>query len=232
MSIARIILITLLISLGIVVLALFNLESDSSTQDGDDPAVASGRPAAKPEKPAATAATPPPPPSDEDLLAPDEMVDDEQVEKEQIAEAMAQLNNSNQEERVEAVEQLGAYPNPETEATLGQLLTTDASPEVRNAAALSLGSLDEPTEATVAALMAALEDQNEDVRFSSLSTLEDYLLGQEEDSPNYRRIKDGLRLKAGSRSVPDELKESINEVLRDQESMAVPEAVPEAEPDN
>jgi hypothetical protein len=232
MSIARIILITLLISLGIVVLALFNLESDSTTQDGDDPAVASGRPAAKPEKPAATAATPPPPPSDEDLLAPDEMVDDEQVEKEQIAEAMAQLNNSNQEERVEAVEQLGAYPNPETEATLGQLLTTDASPEVRNAAALSLGSLDEPTEATVAALMAALEDQNEDVRFSSLSTLEDYLLGQEEDSPNYRRIKDGLRLKAGSRSVPDELKESINEVLRDQESMAVPEAVPEAEPDN
>jgi hypothetical protein len=232
MSIARIILITLLISLGIVVLALFNLESDSSTQDGDDPAVASGRPAAKPEKPAATAATPPPPPSAEDLLAPDEMVDDEQVEKEQIAEAMAQLNNSNQEERVEAVEQLGAYPNPETEATLGQLLTTDASPEVRNAAALSLGSLDEPTEATVAALMAALEDQNEDVRFSALSTLEDYLLGQEEDSPNYRRIKDGLRLKAGSRSVPDELKESINEVLRDQESMAVPEAVPEAEPDN
>lgn len=232
MSIARIILITLLISLGIVVLALFNLESDSSTQDGDDPAVATGRPAAKPEKPAATAATPPPPPSDEDLLAPDEMVDDEQVEKEQIAEAMAQLNNSNQEERVEAVEQLGAYPNPETEATLGQLLTTDASPEVRNAAALSLGSLDEPTEATVAALMAALEDQNEDVRFSALSTLEDYLLGQEEDSPNYRRIKDGLRLKAGSRSVPDELKESINEVLRDQESMAVPEAVPEAEPDN
>jgi hypothetical protein len=232
MSIARIILITLLISLGIVVLALFNLESDSTTQDGDDPAVASSRPAGKPEKPAATAATPPPPPSDEDLLAPDEMVDDEQVEKEQIAEAMAQLNNSNQEERVEAVEQLGAYPNPETEATLGQLLTTDASPEVRNAAALSLGSLDEPSEATLSALMAALEDQNEDVRFSALSTLEDYLLGQEEDSPNYRRIKDGLRLKAGSRSVPDELKESINEVLRDQESMAVPEAVPEAEPDN
>ena len=232
MSIARIILITLLISLGIVVLALFNLESDTTAQDGDEPAVASSRPAAKPEKPAGTVATPPPPPSDEDLMAPDEMVDDEQVEKEQIAEAMAQLNNSNQEERVEAVEQLGAYPNPETEATLGQLLTTDASPEVRNAAALSLGSLDEPSEATLAALMAALEDQNEDVRFSALSTLEDYFLGQEEDSPNYRRIKDGLRLKAGSRSVPDELKESINEVLRDQESMAAPEAVPEAEPDN
>lgn len=232
MSIARIILITLLISLGIVVLALFNLESDTAGQDGDEPAVASSRPVAKPEKPAGTIATPPPPPSDEDLMAPDEIVDDEQVEKEQIAEAMAQLNNSNQEERVEAVEQLGAYPNPETEATLGQLLTTDASPEVRNAAALSLGSLDEPSEATLAALMAALEDQNEDVRFSALSTLEDYLLGQEEDSPNYRRIKDGLRLKAGSRSVPDELKESINEVLRDQESMAAPEAAPEAEPDN
>ena len=232
MSIARIILITLLISLGIVVLALFNLESDTAGQDGDEPAVASSRPAAKPEKPAGTVATPPPPPSDEDLMAPDEMVDDEQVEKEQIAEAMAQLNNSNQEERVEAVEQLGAYPNPETEATLGQLLTTDASPEVRNAAALSLGSLDEPSEATLAALMAALEDQNEDVRFSALSTLEDYLLGQEEDSPNYRRIKDGLRLKAGSRRVPDELKESINEVLRDQESMAAPEAAPEVEPDN
>jgi len=171
---------------------------------------------------------PPPPGMEENLAAPEEMADDEQLEKEQVAQAMALLNSTNDEERIEAVEQLGAYPSAETEAALSQILNTDANPEVRNAAALSLGSMDEPTDATIAALMTALEDQNEDVRFSALSTLEDFMLGQEENSPNYRRIKESLAMKAGSSNIPEDLKESINEVLKDQETITAPEA----EPDN
>ena len=225
MPISRILLITLLISSIIVAAVFYNLESDHS-EDEPTGSVTESAPSPKPE--AAPSPKAPPLSMDEDSLSPDEMADDDQIEKEQVAEAMTQLGSSNDEERIEAVEQLGAYPSPETEATLGQLLTTDANAEVRNAAALSLGSLDEPSDATIAALMSALEDQNEDVRFSALSTLEDFMLGLEEDAPNHQRIQDGLKLKAASRSVPEDLKESINEVLKDQENVAVPEA----EPDN
>ncbi|GAB6047908.1 hypothetical protein JCM19379_17350 [Methyloparacoccus murrellii] len=228
MSIARILIITLLISLSLVVLVLFNLESDSGDQDGGEAVATAPKSSEAPDRTPAAGPVPPAAPSGDELMAPDEAVEDEQLEKEQIAEAMTQLGSTNDEERIEAVEQLGAYPSPETEATLGQLLTTDGNPEVRNAAALSLGAVDEPSDATVAALMSALEDQNEDVRFSALSTLEDYMLGQEEDSPNYRRIKDGLKFRLNSRTLSAELRESINEVLRDQDFTAAPEA----EPDN
>jgi hypothetical protein len=225
MPISRILLITLLISSVIVATVFYNLESDHTEDLAPDSVT---EPASSPISKAAPSTVVSPIPVEENSLPPDEMADDDQIEKEQVTEAMTQLGSSNDEERIEAVEQLGAYPSPETEATLGQLLTTDANAEVRNAAALSLGSLDEPSDATIAALMSALEDQNEDVRFSALSTLEDFMLGLEEDAPNHQRIQDGLKLKAASRSVPEDLKESINEVLKDQETVAVPEA----EPDN
>ncbi len=227
MPISRILLITLLISSVIVAAVFYNLESDSPESE-DKAAETVAEPAPAPKSDTASTPAPLPSPMEADSLGSDELLDDDQIEKEQIAEAMTQLGSTNDEERIEAVEQLGAYPNPETEATLGQLLTTDANAEVRNAAALSLGSLDGPSDATIAALMSALEDQSEDVRFSALSTLEDFMLGQEEDSTNYRRIQDGLRLKAASRSIPEDLKESINEVLKDQTATGAPEV----EPDN
>jgi hypothetical protein len=226
MSIARILLFTLLLSSIIVAVALFNLESDSG--DTETPETAAETTAPKTTPPTATTSPMAPPTSmEEDLSSPEEM-DDEQLEKDQVAQAMALLNSTNDEERIEAVEQLGAYPSAETEAALAQILNTDANPEVRNAAALSLGAMDQPTDATIAALMTALEDQNEDVRFSALSTLEDFMLGQEENSPRYKQIKDGLAMKATSTGLPEDLKESINEVLKDQETITAPEA----EPDN
>lgn len=225
MPISRILLITLLISSVIVAAVFYNLETDQ-TEDESQEAVTETVPSPKAETAPTSPAKALTHSMDVDSLPPDEMLDDEQIEKEQIAEAMTQLGSSNDEERIEAVEQLGAYPSPETEATLGQLLITDANAEVRNAAALSLGSLDDPSDATIATLMSALEDQSEDVRFSALSTLEDFMLGMEDDSPNHQRIQDGLKLKAASRTIPDDLKESINEVLKDQQSPVAPEAEP------
>ena len=227
MPISRILLITLLISSVIVAAVFYNLETDQ-TEDESQEAVTETVPAPKAETAPATPSKAPTHSMDVNSLPADEMLDDEQIEKEQIAEAMTQLGSANDEERIEAVEQLGAYPSPETEATLGQLLVTDANAEVRNAAALSLGSLDAPSDATIATLMSALEDQSEDVRFSALSTLEDFMLGMEDDSPSHQRIQDGLKLKAASRTIPDDLRESINEVLKDQQSPVAPEA----EPDN
>ena len=129
---------------------------------------------------------------------------------------MKLLTSPTETERVEAVEQLGAYPNPQTEVTLTQILAGDASADVRNAAALSLGSLENPSPATISTLMGALKDSSEDVRYSSLSTLEDFLLSQEENSPLYVNIRNGLEALGQTAGMPEDLKDSISEVLKGQ----------------
>ena len=85
-----------------------------------------------------------------------------------------------------------------------------------------------PSDSTLASLLTALDDQSEDVRFSALSTLEDFMLGQDEDSQTYKRIRSGLSAKADSQSLSEDLKDSIKEVLKDPATANVPEA----EPDN
>jgi hypothetical protein len=146
--------------------------------------------------------------------------DDEQIEKEQVDAALAQLNSSDPLQRVEGAEQLGAYPTKEAETALQQVLGTDADPEVRNAAAQSLGYVEKPSDATLTALFSALEDQNEDVRLSALSTLEDFMLGADENSKRYKKILSGLQAKADSRSVPQEIREAIHDIVTDQAAPA------------
>ena len=218
MSISRILIITLLISSAIVALALFNL--DSGAPEGD---LAEETPSTQdtPEKRRVDSGQPPdlkaPPPGIPGANAPSlEMSqEDAAVEREQIAEAMKKLASATDTDRVEAVEQLGAYPNPQTEATLSQVLASDPSPDVRNAAALSLGSLEAPSPGTIGTLLSGIKDQSDDVRFSALSTLEDFMLSQEEESPLYQNIRSGLKDLVQSNSLPDDLKDSIQEVLKD-----------------
>ena len=219
MSISRILLITLLISSGIVALTLFNLDSGAPEGDTTDEAVSEPR-----SKPKAEAPQMPNVQGAPQANAPvlDSAAEEAETEREQIAEAMKRLTSPTESERVEAVEQLGAYPNPQTEATLSQLLAGDSSAEVRNAAALSLGSLETPSTATVSTLLSGLKDQSEDVRFSSLSTLEDFMLSQEEESPLYQSIRTGLGDMAQSTGLPDDLRDSINEVLKDPNSQLAP----------
>lgn len=219
MSISRILLITLLISSGIVALTLFNLDSGAPEGDTTDEAFSELR-----SKPKAEAPQMPNVQGAPQANAPvlDSAAEEAETEREQIAEAMKRLTSPTESERVEAVEQLGAYPNPQTEATLSQLLAGDSSAEVRNAAALSLGSLETPSTATVSTLLSGLKDQSEDVRFSSLSTLEDFMLSQEEESPLYQSIRTGLGDMAQSTGLPDDLRDSINEVLKDPNSQLAP----------
>lgn len=223
MSVSRILFITLLISSGIVALALFNL--DSGTSDGDAMEEA---PSEVRSKPKAEAPQAPHLQGTPQANAPvlDTAAEDAEIEREQIADAMKRLTSPTETDRVEAVEQLGAYPNPQTEATLTQLLAGDSSPDVRNAAALSLGSLEAPSPATVSALLSGLKDQSEDVRFSSLSTLEDFMLSQEEESPLYQNIRAGLKDMAQSTGLQDDLRDSINEVLKDPNSQLAPGTEP------
>lgn len=148
--------------------------------------------------------------------SPEEMAeDDEAVEREQVNAALAQLQSAETAQRVEGAEQLGAYPTREAEAALLQVLVSDSEADVRSAAAQSLGYVEKPTDATLNGLMGALEDQNEDVRLNALSTLEDFLLGSDENSKRYKKIYAGLKSKGEARSVPQETRDAIRDILTD-----------------
>lgn len=149
-------------------------------------------------------------------LTPEQIEDDEQDEKAQVDAALAQLSSNDPAERIEGADQLGAYPTKEAEAALTQAVTSDPEADVRNAAAQSLGYVEKPSEATIIALLGVLEDPDEDVRLSALSTLEDFLASSEEGSKRYKKVLAGLKAKATARSVPEETREAIGEVLQDQ----------------
>lgn len=162
------------------------------------------------QAPASQAAAPATPP------APEVEQSDEEIEREQVAAALAQLASPEAAQRVEGAEQLGAYPTKEAEAALTQALSADADADVRNAAAQSLGYVEKPTDATLNALFTALEDQNEDVRLSALSTLEDFMLGSDEGSKRYKTILGGLKTRQDTRSIPQDTREAIHDILQDQ----------------
>ena len=124
------------------------------------------------------------------------------------------INSPLQEERVAAIQQLGAYPNQASETALTQLLTTDQEASVRNAAALSLGIIYNPKDATIHALIDAVQDESEEVRFTALATLENYILHEEEHSEKATAIKLELEGIALNTSVSDTIKETINQIVQ------------------
>jgi hypothetical protein len=236
MSIQRILVLVLLLLTATTATLLITSNSDvPAPEEPAPPAMPSpATPQASPAAPAKSKENPPPPPQAGQApvqaptiepppdMAPEES--DEQIEKEQVAAALAQLTSSDPAQRLEGAEQLGAYPSKEAETALQQVLATDSDADVRNAAAQSLGYVEKPTQATLNTLFSALEDQNEDVRLSALSTLEDFMLGADENSKRYKQILAGLQAKVDSRSVPQETRDAIRDIVTDQT------APPEAEP--
>ena len=172
MIISRKLLVTLFLLTGITSVILLNrdidipvLQATESTQTQSTephPAVASKfkSVSALPAKNDSTAITTP------DSLKTEVQEDDPA----QSAKTHELINSQQKEERVAAIQQLGAYPDQASETLLTQLLTTDQEPSVRNAAALSLGIIDTPEDSTLHALIDALEDESEVVRFTALST--------------------------------------------------------------
>jgi hypothetical protein len=149
-------------------------------------------------------------------LTPEQIEDDKQIEKEQVGAALWQLNASDATQRIEGAEQLGAYPTREAEAALAQVLTRDSETDVRSAAAQSLGYVKNPSDATLTALLGALEDQNEDVGLKALWTLQGFLVRSEERSVRYKKILIGLKASADSRITPQTTREAIQDILEDQ----------------
>lgn len=229
MSIKWILILTALFlgATGVVVYIGLNPEEPAPSAPVAEAPPPATKPPAQPPAPPAMAAKPAPTPPTAQIPpsqgaapsatpAPEVEQSDEEIEREQVAAALAQLASPEAAQRVEGAEQLGAYPTKEAEAALTQALSADADADVRNAAAQSLGYVEKPTDATLNALFTALEDQNEDVRLSALSTLEDFMLGSDEGSKRYKTILNGLKSRQDTRSIPQDTREAIHDILQDQ----------------
>lgn len=180
------------------------------------PPRATAQPTPRPVSPPSAARPVPPPPQ----AAPTTEEEEDRTEQEEMDAALAQLGSPDPTQRLEGAEILGAYPSEETELALAQVLNSDPEADVRNAAAQSLGYVEQPSDDTVAALMAALEDQNEEVRASALSSLEDYLAATDEGSKRYRQLDAGLRAKMSNQGTPKDIREAIHDILQDQAEQA------------
>jgi HEAT repeat protein len=101
------------------------------------------------------------------------------------------------------------------EAMLVGYLRSQENPKIRSTAALALSTLGKPSASTIETLLGALEDSSEDVRFSALSTLEDYLIFAKQDSASRLRIREGLRAKLQSNRLQADIQKDIDDIVHD-----------------
>lgn len=149
-------------------------------------------------------------------LTPEQIKEDARIDAEQVALARQWLESADSKQRVDGAEQLAAYPTPEAEMLLIDALATDPDPQVRSVAAQSLEVFEQPTEQTIAALLTALQDENEEVQMSAWATLEGIVSKEEDDSVRARQIIAGLKEKATSAGLATDTREVILEFLQDQ----------------
>jgi hypothetical protein len=136
-------------------------------------------------------------------------------EKKEMARAQQLLASTNEQHRIEGLKLLGAFPSPINEVILVGCLRSQENPEIRSTAALSLSNLERPSASTIDTLLGALEDSSEDVRFSALATLEDYLILVRQDPAAQQRIREGLRAKLQSNRLQVDIQKDIDEIVHD-----------------
>lgn len=207
MTLGRTILISAALTACLVALFLFRIASDPSDTGGEESI----------ETPS-TLKRYDSQPQFVDALPSSSDTEDKDSESEQLKLAKQLLESKKPSDRIEAAERLSAYPSLEMEAILLKVLSEDGNSDVRNAAAVGLGSLEDPSRASISGLLNAIDDSQENVRFSALSTLEDYLLGLDPQSQGFLAISNGLRSKLENRKLPTNLRASIRQALKTQPS--------------
>jgi len=146
---------------------------------------------------------------------PELIAEERLVDAEQIKLAKTWLLDINAGQRIAGVEQLAAYPTPEAEQAIVDALQKDPSYEVRAAAAVNLSFVKEPALVTQNALINALADLNEEVRFNALNTLQSYLYSFENDNATAISIAMLLKRQLTNKSVPMEIRNAIKNILED-----------------
>jgi len=135
------------------------------------------------------------------------------IEQEQIGQALESLNSTDPLLRRAGAEQLGAYPGTEAQQALAKTLRDDPDPEVRLAAATSLGHVRTPDETVIKALLSVIGQPGHDIALTALNTLGAYLRQPGLPASHRRQILAGLERWRHTRNLDRELRESVKQLL-------------------
>jgi hypothetical protein len=149
----------------------------------------------------------------------EQLAEEKQIVSEQIAEARVWLEDADAQQRINGAQQLSAYPTLEAEHLLVATLATDADAGVRIAAIESLGFIKKPKTATIDALLAAMQDMDEDVRFNAFNTLQTLVNRAETDPKTGKKILAQLKRLMVKGMVDSDSRDAIREFLQDQDAL-------------
>ncbi len=150
------------------------------------------------------------------MVAPDpETLQEEQdMLNNQVEQAKAWLDDSDEQQRLIGAEQFSAFPTPEAELYLREALQHDPADAVRAAAADSLAAFTSIKPETLDVLLSALQDFNEEVQGRAFSTLQ--ILYKRTNPETTRTIHLRLKQLVTSGQLNYDNREAINEFLLDQ----------------
>lgn len=148
----------------------------------------------------------------EEQLAEERAVDDEQVEQ-----AHVWLQDADPTQRVTGAEQLSAYPTPAAENYLLAALQ-DVNNEVRAAAANSLAAFRSPGSKTFEALVKAMQDGDQEVRFNAWSSLGTHLNRPDLPQKTAKKIQSQLAKLLKQGRLVDDIEDGVREYLQDQQN--------------
>jgi HEAT repeat protein len=143
--------------------------------------------------------------------------EEKQIESSQVATAGQWLISVDALQRHNGAEQLSAYPTPEAEKMLLTALRTDTDAKVRSTAAESLSAFESLSIPAILGLLAAMDDKNENVQFNAFSTLQNQVANEEGKTKRYQIIMQGLRKKAKSARLSEDMRNAVRGFIEDQQ---------------
>jgi hypothetical protein len=146
-----------------------------------------------------------------------QLKEEKAIENSQVATAGQWLASANAQQRHDGAEQLSAYPTVEAEKMLLKALSSDADPAVRSTAAESLSAFETLSAEAITGLLAAMDDDNQNVQFNALSTLQNQVANEENNSKRYQMIMRGLKKKLKSTHLSEEMRNTVRGFIDDQQ---------------
>lgn len=124
-----------------------------------------------------------------------------EIDAEQVRLASEEFENKHDaDRRVDSIRQLSAYPTKASEAVLMRAVADDPDPDVRLEASMGLARFHTLSHKTIDILLAALEDQSEDVQANALMTLQ-RIASNEDRKKGRAHVINGLKRILSSNSA-------------------------------
>ena len=155
------------------------------------------------------------------MPTPEQQQEQQEIERQQVAQAKQWLTSPDEELRIKGAEQLSAYPDREAALSLIKALKSDASSDVRVAAATSLGYF-EPSKSNIFIineLFSALSDRHEQVAIAAFSSLQNLMTNADVDVKLTKQLMTKLKSLVKKSRLSEVTRQMIEDFLQDQQGL-------------